>query len=130
MRQIIIEKGKKIKASFLYKKDKVKNNFFSEKTFIIILIILISILSFLLGELNMYYKLNKETEEKILINKNIYTEKKEYKVLASKKGTRYYYPWCQSAYKIKETNLIEFKNKTEAEKNGLSLARGCEAPVE
>jgi len=46
-------------------------------------------------------------------------------VIASKKGTKYYFLWCPGVDKIKKSNLIGFKNKEEAEKAGYSLSKTC-----
>ncbi len=45
--------------------------------------------------------------------------------VASKKGTKYHYPWCGGAQRIKEANKIYFDTKEEAEAAGYSPAGNC-----
>jgi hypothetical protein len=45
--------------------------------------------------------------------------------VASKSGTKYHYPWCPSALKIKEENKIWFSTREEAEKAGYTPAANC-----
>lgn len=47
------------------------------------------------------------------------------KVLASRNGTTYYYPWCSGVKRIKDENKIWFSTKEDAEKAGLKLAGNC-----
>lgn len=47
------------------------------------------------------------------------------KVLASRNGTTYYYPWCSGTKRIKDENKIWFSTKEDAEKAGLKLAGNC-----
>ncbi|MFA6226959.1 MAG: hypothetical protein WC631_00525 [Candidatus Paceibacterota bacterium] len=46
-------------------------------------------------------------------------------VLASKSGTKYYYPWCSGVDRIKEENKIWFSTMEEAKARGLAPAVGC-----
>ena len=46
-------------------------------------------------------------------------------VVASKNGTRYYFPWCGGAKQIKEANKVWFASKEEAEKAGYTPAANC-----
>ncbi len=45
--------------------------------------------------------------------------------VASKNGTKYYFPWCGAAQKISEKNKITFASKEEAEKAGYQPAANC-----
>jgi hypothetical protein len=45
--------------------------------------------------------------------------------VASKNGTRYYFPWCGGSKQIKEENKVWFDTKEEAEKAGYSPAQNC-----
>lgn len=45
--------------------------------------------------------------------------------VASKNGTKYYFPWCGAAQKISEKNKITFASKEEAEKAGYQPATNC-----
>lgn len=47
------------------------------------------------------------------------------KVVASKNGTKYHFPWCSGAKNISEANKIFFDSKEEAEKAGYSKASNC-----
>ena len=46
-------------------------------------------------------------------------------VLASKSGTKYYYPSCSGVFRIKEENKIWFNTVEEAVTSGLTLATNC-----
>lgn len=48
-------------------------------------------------------------------------------VIASKNGSKYYYPSCSGAKRISEANKVTFPNKTAAEAAGLALAANCMA---
>ena len=45
--------------------------------------------------------------------------------VASKSGTKYHLPWCGSAKQIKEENKIWFATKEEAEKAGYTPSANC-----
>lgn len=47
-------------------------------------------------------------------------------VVASRNGTRYYYPWCGGFSRIKEANKVLFQSIETAEKAGYTIASGCE----
>ena len=47
-------------------------------------------------------------------------------LVASKNGTRYYYPWCSGVSRLKEANKIWFRSIKEAEQAGYIIASGCE----
>ncbi len=46
-------------------------------------------------------------------------------VVASKKGTKYYFPWCGGAKSIKPENKVTFASRTEAEAKGYTKAANC-----
>jgi hypothetical protein len=48
-------------------------------------------------------------------------------VVASKSGTKYYYPQCSGASRIAEANKVYFASKGEAESAGYTLASNCSA---
>ncbi|OHB17243.1 MAG: hypothetical protein A2749_00045 [Parcubacteria group bacterium RIFCSPHIGHO2_01_FULL_45_26] len=48
------------------------------------------------------------------------------KFVASKTGTKYYYPSCSGASRIKETNKVWFNTKEQAKRAGYSPATNCE----
>ena len=45
--------------------------------------------------------------------------------VASRNGTRYYFPWCGGAKNIKEENKVWFSTKEEAEAKGYTPAVNC-----
>ena len=46
-------------------------------------------------------------------------------VVASKSGTKYYYPWCSGVSKIKEENKVWFLSIEDAKTAGLTPAANC-----
>lgn len=46
-------------------------------------------------------------------------------VVASKSGTKYYYPWCSGVSRIKEENKVWYKSIEEAKTAGLTPASKC-----
>jgi hypothetical protein len=47
------------------------------------------------------------------------------KVVSSKNGKKYYYPWCAGVSRIKEENKVWFQSEKEAESAGFTIASGC-----
>ncbi len=47
------------------------------------------------------------------------------KVVASRNGKRYHYPWCKGASTISEKNRRWFQSEAEAENAGYTLAGNC-----
>ena len=47
------------------------------------------------------------------------------KVVASKSGTKYHFPWCAGASQISEANKIWFDSAVAAEKAGYGKAANC-----
>lgn len=47
-------------------------------------------------------------------------------LVASKGGTKYYYPWCGSASRISDKNKIYFASVTEARAKGYTPAANCQ----
>lgn len=47
------------------------------------------------------------------------------KVVASKNGKRYHYPWCKGASTIADKNKRWFQSEADAEKAGYTLASNC-----
>lgn len=46
-------------------------------------------------------------------------------LVASKNGTRYYYPWCSGVSRISPANMIYFSSKAEAEAQGYTASATC-----
>ncbi len=47
-------------------------------------------------------------------------------VVASRNGTRYYYPWCSGASRLSAATKISFASAEEAEAAGYERGAGCE----
>ncbi len=46
-------------------------------------------------------------------------------LVGSKNGTKYHYPWCSGAKRIKAENKVIFANSAEAQKAGYTPAANC-----
>lgn len=46
-------------------------------------------------------------------------------LVASKKGSKYHYPWCSGALRIKDSNKIWFSSAKEARLAGYTPAKNC-----
>ncbi|MCK9344808.1 MAG: hypothetical protein M0P64_01625 [Candidatus Pacebacteria bacterium] len=46
-------------------------------------------------------------------------------LVASKNGTKYYYPWCSGVKNISPANLTHFASKSEAEARGYTASATC-----
>lgn len=46
-------------------------------------------------------------------------------IVASKSGTKYYFPWCAGVKRIAEANKTWFSSEHEAQAAGLTLAANC-----
>lgn len=103
-----------------------------------VLLILAMIVSFLLG------RLSKDAKNAIIIEpsgvKNIQIEPVAYtidnvkeqaiksgidSIVASKRGSKYYFIWCSGAKTLSEANKIYFDSETSAQNAGYSLATNC-----
>lgn len=132
--------NQKIKLIFTDIKDKyyskesglkIKNDLY-----IVIMILFVGTASFGLGKLSSFerqktpisilktkeYMLSTALES--LLEKNI-ENKTQGMLVASKSGTKYYYPWCSGASRIKEENKIWFNSIEEARAKGLTPASNC-----
>lgn len=56
---------------------------------------------------------------------SVVEESDEGAFVASKNGTRYHFPWCSGAQRIKESNKIWFSSKEEAARAGYTPALNC-----
>lgn len=113
--------------------------------FLSLLIILVALASFGLGRLSLL----EERRTPVTINNNIVpeetginttntTEKENIGVkqsavqatgiVASKNGTKYYFPWCGGLSRISEQNKVTFSSAKEAEAAGHTIAANCTAP--
>ena len=113
------------------------DNLISDKVYTVIIIVLVALASFGLG------KLSKIEENKPLIKlidnsaapaaagaavssfQSPVSSFQSGNYVASKSGTKYHFPWCSGAQRIKEKNKIWFDTKEEAEKAGYGPAANC-----
>jgi len=119
-----------IRESIIKIKGKLPN--LSEEFFLFILIIFVALSSFALGHLSA-----KETATKKISSITCLVEKDnmaEYgikpiltggEIVASRKGSKYHFPWCTGAKQMSEQNKIWFKNIKEAKKHGYTAAGNC-----
>ncbi|OGP54217.1 MAG: hypothetical protein A2Y65_05985 [Deltaproteobacteria bacterium RBG_13_52_11] len=54
----------------------------------------------------------------------------DYKYVGSSKSSKYHYPTCQRAVKIKPENLVTFKSAKEALEAGYTPCTVCKPPTE
>ena len=47
------------------------------------------------------------------------------RVVASRQGSKYHYPWCSGAKRIKPENLVEYESSAAAQAAGLTPAGNC-----
>jgi len=108
----------------------------SDGLFIAVAMVLIALGAFGLGKISAYEKKDVpisvlQKQESILANTNLNQvatvgeSKIENMFVASKSGTKYYYPWCSGVDRIKEENKIWFATIEEARSRGLEPASGC-----
>lgn len=98
--------------------------------YIVFLIILIGFAGFGLGRLSILEE--NRTPVRVVYPQGEYEQlastvisQEEGMLVASKGGSKYHYPWCSSALRIKESNKIWFTSKEEAEKAGYTPALNC-----
>jgi len=102
--------------------------------YIVLMIILVGTASFGLGKLSSFEK-NKtpisilKTKEymyaSVLSADNSNIKNTNGLLVASKTGTKYYYPWCTGVSRIKEENKVWFNTVEEARAKGLTPASNC-----
>lgn len=109
----------------------------SQSNFIFLIIIVTAFASFGLGRLSMTQTTQKNQD--ILFEQPVYSEKTSENtypetapevplsgsVVASKTGTKYYFPWCGSVDRIKNENKITFNSAKEARLAGYQPATNC-----
>jgi|SRR3989344_7603946 len=107
--------------------------------FIILLIVFVGLLSFGLGRLSLL----KETRIPVRIINSItqnasagmsgekgdsvnnISNASNGSFVGSKNGSKYHFPWCSGAGRIKEENKVWFSTKEEAERAGYTPAANC-----
>jgi hypothetical protein len=109
----------------------------SQNNFIFLIIVVTAFASFGLGRLSAGQNGQKDSD--ILFEQPIFSEKTNKNtdknilsaasssgsVVASKTGTKYYFPWCGSASRIKNENKITFNSANEARIAGYQPAANC-----
>jgi len=118
--------------------------------YIVIILILVGTASFGLGKLSSYEKskvpiavintkkavydealkipVSSPTTDQSSENKQVQTSLPAQtggEVVASKSGTKYYYPWCSGASRIKDENKVWFNSIDEAKAANLTPASNC-----
>lgn len=129
---------------------KIKDKSYSQQSglkirddlYIIIMIILVGTASFGLGKISSYEKnrlpisvlktqdymlstVLESTSDKITTTDKPKSENTNGLVVASKSGTKYYYPWCSGVSRIKEENKVWFDSIENARAKGLTPASNC-----
>jgi len=143
--------SKKIKLSLSNIKDRAysqeKGFKIKDDLYIVIMIILVGTASFGLGKISSYekdrtpisilktkeYMLSTVLEGVSSINDTktkdaqgtVINTNSNGLVVASKSGTKYYYPWCSGVSRIKEENKVWFNSIEEAKSAGLTPASNC-----
>lgn len=65
------------------------------------------------------------TTKNTLDANHIAEQKESGKLVGSRTGSKYHYPWCSGASRIAEANRLYFASKAEAEKAGYTPAANC-----
>ena len=126
---ILREIGEKIKQKVVgFSTD--RSSHFWDDVVIIVIIFLVSLASFGLGRLSVTYSQNTTVTEATSLEPlgEVLGEDQVVKggYVASKKGTKYHFPWCSGAQTMSEENKIYFDTKEEAEAAGYTPAANCE----
>ena len=93
--------------------------------FVVILLVLVSIASFGLGRLSV---LDTVKTPMTLLQAPLSEIRPMYiggEIVASRKGSKYHFPWCSGALTMKESNKIWFKSVEAARAAGYAPAGNC-----
>ncbi len=98
----------------------------------VIIVLLVGLAGFGLGRLyeetpspvSIQYA-NKSSNDTLLSPNEQKTQTNADKIVASKNGTKYYFPNCRGVGNIKEENKIYFQSEEDAIAAGLTKASGC-----
>lgn len=66
-----------------------------------------------------------EENSNVALTREAFIKPGELNFVASKNGTKYYFPWCGGVKTIKSENKIWFSSREEAEKAGYAPAKNC-----
>ena len=97
-----------------------------DELFMVIMLILVGLSSFGLGRLSLLEQ-NKQ-HVSLTYNTDIATMPRQDisgAVVASRRGTRYHYPWCSGAKRISTSNKRWFNSVEDAKKAGYTPASNC-----
>lgn len=72
-----------------------------------------------------YIYLNNKSKEPVTITMSQTNDYSSEKVIGSKNGTKYYFPWCGGVDRIKPENRVEFASIVLARQNGYTPAKNC-----
>jgi hypothetical protein len=135
--------SQKIKSYLANFKDQIwsreKGLKIKDDLYIVLLIILVGTASYGLGKISSFeknkapisvlktkdYMLATVSNNSLTNNTKNTTASPSGLVVASKSGTKYYYPWCTGVSRIKEENKVWFNTIEEAKAVGLTPATNC-----
>lgn len=97
----------------------------SSDVLIVLILVLASIISFGLG-----FMAGREPNgiNTISITESSIASTTSEQVVASRNGTKFYYPWCSGVERISDTNKVWFADALTAIKSGYSIATNCTGP--
>jgi len=117
----------------IWQKHKLKaTKYATDELYVVALIILVGFASFGLGRLSVTEEhktpvVIKGAEQVVNVSGAIegVALSGDGRFVASKNSTKYHFPWCSGAQRIKDSNKIWFKSKEEAEQAGYTPAGNC-----
>ena len=114
------------------------DEYMTNELYIVVIIILVGFAGFGLGRLSIIEKQKMpvrieyaETTSANVLNATDDFVKEDTPIsqggllIGSKNGSKYHFPWCSGAQRIKESNKIWFESKEEAERAGYEPAKNC-----
>jgi len=97
--------------------------------FLILVIILVAVIAFGLGRLSKIEEarvpVRIETAEFGKVSGSSVSINAAAVFVASRQGSKYHFPWCSGAQRIKESNKISFNSREDAERAGYTPAANC-----
>ena len=113
------------------------NEYITDEICIVAVIILVGLASFGLGRLSFIdeQKIPVSIEYSKTAPANVLNSTRDFEnqtkiatgglLVASKNGSKYHFPWCSGAQRMKEENKIWFESKKEAQGAGYEPAKNC-----
>lgn len=107
--------------------NKKKRSFSPKDLFYVLVVILVTFLSYGLGRISAL----PEKEVPVMLKEGGKLEKAENEsilglLVGSRRGSKYHYPWCPGALTMKESNKVWFSSVEEARSLGYTPAGNCE----